>query len=84
MKATVHLAGPPQLGGLYQECARCGHVLQDYTGGEVGVVAEPGASTDIAHWTEGERIATAGNATWLIGPPGRPLDATETECRPTS
>lgn len=82
--ATVHVAGPPQLGGLFQDCARCGHVLQDYTGSEVMVSVEPGdtAPPTIGHWQEGGRIAQVGNATYVV--PARPLDDDERECRPAS
>lgn len=78
MKATIHLAGTPQLGGLYQRCARCGHVLQDYTDGLPMVIE--GDDPTLPTWTEGRRIAVAGNATWTLAP-DIPLDADETECR---
>lgn len=85
--ATVHTAGPPQLGGLYQACTRCGHVLQDYTGGMPMVAVTDDADAQdvsLGVWPEGERVATSGPATWVIGPAGRELDDDERECRPTS
>lgn len=78
---TVHIAGPPQLGGLYQECTRCGYVLQDYTGSQPMVV--DGEDTTISAWPEGRRIAVRGNATW-VNADGASLDDDETECRSTS
>jgi len=79
MIATIHVAGPPQLGGLYQTCTRCGHVLQDYTGSQPMV--PEGEDPTIPTWPEGQRIAVSGNATWTI-PPGLPLGHDQTECRP--
>lgn len=85
LPATIHVAGPPQFGGLYQTCTRCGHVLQDYTGGMPMVaVTEEATDVSLPVWPEGERIAVRGNGTWVIGPAGRELDHTERECRPTS
>lgn len=81
MNATIHLAGPVQMGGLYQECSRCGFVLQDYTGGQPMV--PEGMDTSIPVWPVGRRISVAGNATWTLAD-GIPLDADETECRSTS
>ncbi|MGP3914353.1 hypothetical protein [Nonomuraea sp. 10N515B] len=80
--ATIHIAGEPRFGGLYQDCARCGHVFQDYTGGEV-MTLEEDAGLGIPYWTVGNRIAVNGNASWNI-PDGEPLEDDETECRPTS
>ncbi|WP_155353169.1 hypothetical protein [Acrocarpospora macrocephala] len=81
MSATIHIAGPAQLGGLYQTCERCGFVLQDYTGSTPMVVE--GEDPTIASWPEGGRIGVIGNATYTL-PDDRPLDDDETECRPTS
>lgn len=78
MIATIHVAGPPQLGGLHQQCARCGHVLQDYTGSQLMV--PDGQDTTIPSWAEGRRVGVRENATWTI-PDGVPLDADETECK---
>ena len=77
---TVHIAGPAQLGGLYQECARCGHVLQDYTGGQV-MIPEGQADKGIASWLEGGQVAVDGNASWVVGD-FPPMGAAE--CRPAS
>jgi hypothetical protein len=84
---TVHVAGPPMHGNLYQECARCGIVLQDYTGRELMVAVDsedPAPDTTIPAWPEGERIGRLGGVTYVVGPPGRPLDDDERECRPAS
>ncbi|MDX3111387.1 hypothetical protein [Nonomuraea angiospora] len=78
---TVHVAGPPQMGGLYQECARCRYVLQDYTGG--AVMIPEGQDLGIPHFPEGRRIAISGNAAWALADDVE-LDDDETECRPTS
>lgn len=78
MRATIHIAGPPQLGGLYQQCARCGHVLQDYTGSMPMVVE--GQDPTVPTWIEGQRIGVYGGAMWMLGP-DIPLDADEAECR---
>lgn len=78
---TVHIAGPPQMGGLYQVCIRCGHVLQDYTDGQPMVV--DGEDTAIATWPEGQRIAIRGNATWVMSNTAE-LDDREAECRQAS
>jgi hypothetical protein len=82
MTTTVHVAGPVQLGGHYQECARCGHVLQDYTGSEV-MVPEGQADLGLPSWPEGLPIAVEGGATWVKGA-DVPLAEHETECRPAS
>ncbi|MEU8199503.1 hypothetical protein AB0C10_37540 [Microbispora amethystogenes] len=81
MKATVHVAGPPELGGYYQTCARCGHVLIDLTGSTPMVVE--GQDPVIPVWPTGERVATIGNATYVV-PTGRQLGADEIECRAAS
>ncbi|SFK92182.1 hypothetical protein SAMN05216275_14141 [Streptosporangium canum] len=78
MIATIHLAGPPQLSGLYQACVRCGHVLQDYTGRQVMV--PEGQDPTLAVWPEGHRIAISGNATWTVANDA-PLTNGETECK---
>jgi hypothetical protein len=82
---TVHIAGPPQLGGAYQECVRCGHVLEDYTGREVMVAVEPGdtAPPTLPCWPEGKRIGHRGAMTYVLGPE-RQLAWNEQECRPAS
>jgi hypothetical protein len=79
---TIHIAGPAQMGGLYQDCSRCGHVLQDFTGGQPMTPTDQ-ADRGIPAWTEGNRIAVNDNATWNI-PDGEPLEDDETECRATS
>lgn len=78
---TIHIAGPPQAGGLYQECARCGHVLQDYTGHQL--YTPEGDDTTIAHWPEGRRIGVNDGLTWTLAD-HIPLNPDETERRPTS
>lgn len=78
---TLHTAGPPQFGGLYQACTRCGYVLQDYTGSQPMVV--DGEDTTIATWPEGRRIAERGNATWVMADDAL-LDENETECKAVS
>jgi hypothetical protein len=82
---AVHVAGPPQLGGLRQECARCGHVLQDYTGQEVMVAVEPGDTEPptIPCWTEGARVGQRGGMAYIIQS-DRQLAWNERECRPAS
>ncbi|MER7063969.1 hypothetical protein [Streptomyces albidoflavus] len=79
---TVHVAGPPQMGGLYQECARCSYVLQDYTGGAI-MIPEDQADTGIPTFPEGWRIVISGNAAWAKAEDAE-LCEHETECRPTS
>lgn len=79
---TIHIAAEPQYSGLYQACSRCGHVLQDYTGGQPMTLQED-AGTGIPSWTPGNRVAVKDNATWNI-PDGEPLEDDETECWPTS
>lgn len=82
---TVHLAGPPILGGLRQDCARCGHVLDDWTGREVMAVAGPaGDAPTIPSWPAGARVARLDGTTYVVGPEGRPLTDDERECRPVS
>lgn len=76
--ATIHVAAPPQLGGLHQACSRCGHVLQDYTGGQLMV--PDGQDTTIPTWAEGRRVGVADNATWTMAD-DEPLDLDETECK---
>lgn len=80
----VHVAGPPLLGGLRQECVRCGHVLQDYSGREIGVVLQPGETEPqpLAQWREGAQVARLGGMSFMIE--GRELDDDEQECRPAS
>ena len=77
---VIHTAGPPQLGGLHQQCARCGHVLQDYTGSQPMVVED---EDTISTWPEGRRIAVRDNATWVMAEDA-PLDDDETECQAVS
>lgn len=79
---AVHIAGPPQMGGLYQTCSRCGYVLQDYTGGQV-MVPEDQADRGIGIWSVGKRVAVNGDASWRV-PDDAPLDDGETECRAAS
>ena len=89
---TVHLAGHPQMGGLYQTCPRCGYILQDFTGSGVVVVdvaTDPAADTTLPTWPEGERIGVfdqAGGATQRtpqfvhdaeVGPSRRGAEASE-------
>lgn len=81
MNATIHVAGPVQLSGLYQACSRCGFVLQDYTGGMPMVVE--GDDTTIPAWEEGKRIAVRENASWTLAN-DMPIGLGEEECRPTS
>jgi hypothetical protein len=69
------------MGGLYQACSRCGHVLQDFVGDQIMV--PEGQDRGIAAWTEGNRVAANDNATWNI-PNSEPLEDDETECRATS
>ncbi|MGP4092976.1 hypothetical protein [Nonomuraea sp. KM90] len=78
---TVHIAGPPRMGGLYQECSRCRYVLQNYTGGMVMV--PDGQDAEIPHFPEGWRIVISGNAAWAKADDAE-LDDGETECRPAS
>lgn len=82
MSTTVHVAGPVQLGGLYQQCARCGYVLQDYTGGQV-MVPEGQASQGIPAWAVGGRVAVDGGAKWVVLGDA-PLDVGQVECQPVS
>lgn len=79
---TIHIAAPPKFGGLFQDCSRCGYVLQDFTGGQP-MVPEEDAGTGIPYWTVGNRVAVNGNATWNM-PDDTPLSSGETDCRPTS
>lgn len=85
MIATVHVAGEIQLGGLRQECSRCGHVLEDWTGRHAMAVTEPGQpAPTLPLWPVGKRIGVADNATFVMGD-GVQLDPeTDRECRPTS
>ncbi|MEV0616147.1 hypothetical protein AB0I81_22730 [Nonomuraea sp. NPDC050404] len=78
---TVHVAGPPQMGGLYQECSRCGYVLQNFTGGMIMV--PEGQDTEIPTFPEGRRIVISGKAAWVLAD-DRELEDGETECRPAS
>jgi hypothetical protein len=82
---TVHVVGPPQLGGLYQECSRCGHVLQDYTGQEVMVAVEPGEAKPptLPCWEEGARVGQREGMAYVIQS-DRQLAWNERECRPAS
>lgn len=79
---TIHIAANPKFSGLYQDCARCGHVFQDYTGGEV-MTLEEDAGLGIPYWTPGNRVAVNGGAAWNV-PDGEPLESNEAECRATS
>jgi hypothetical protein len=81
--ATIHVAGP--VVGVRQECARCGHVLEDWTGQSPAVVAVPGQEPEpLPMWPVGKRIGVAANATFVMGD-DIPLDpATDRECRPAS
>ncbi|MGI5155793.1 hypothetical protein [Microbispora sp. CA-102843] len=76
-EATVHVAGAPELGGYYQTCLRCGSVLIDLTGSTPMVVE--GQDPVIPVWPAGERIAVAGNLTYVLAA-GRSLGADEIEC----
>ena len=84
---TVHIAGPPMHGNRYQECARCGVVLQDYTGHELMVAIDPddpAPDTGIPAWPEGRRVARLGGTTYQVRPLERALAWDERECRPAS
>lgn len=84
MIATIHVAGEVQLGGLYQECSRCGFVLQDYAGRQVATVVEPGQpAPTLPAWPVGKRIGMAGPATWVLSDDAV-LESDERECRATS
>lgn len=78
----VHIAGPPRMGGLFQECARCGYVLQNYTGSVV-MVPEDQADRGIPSFPEGRRLVVSGNATWVKADDA-PLESHEADCRPIS
>jgi hypothetical protein len=78
MKATVHVAGPVQRGGAYQQCTRCGHALIDYTGSTPMVVE--GEDLEIGVWPEGSRVAVSGAASWVLSSDAL-LDPWETECQ---
>ncbi|MDL4812800.1 hypothetical protein [Actinomadura opuntiae] len=84
LTATVHVAGPPQFGGLRQQCAPCAHVLHDYTGTEIAFALQPGEPEPptVGHWTEGAQVARVDGLSYLIQ--GRALDDDERECRPAS
>jgi hypothetical protein len=69
------------MGGLYQECARCGYVLQDFTGGVIMV--PDGQDAGIPTFPEGWRLVVRGNATWVKADDA-PLDDDEIECKATS
>lgn len=77
----VHIAGPPRMGGLFQECARCGYVLQNYTGSVLMV--PDGQDTGIPTLPEGRRIVISGNATWVKADDAELVDG-EIECRSVS
>ncbi|MFC6081015.1 hypothetical protein [Sphaerisporangium aureirubrum] len=77
---TIHVAGEPQMGGLYQQCARCGHVLQDFTGSQPMV--PEGQDSAIPYWTPGRPVAVDGNRTWLVADRDRGPLGGEAECEP--
>ncbi|MEU4578982.1 hypothetical protein [Nonomuraea sp. NPDC023979] len=79
---VIHVAAEPTFGGLYQECSRCGYVLQDYTGSHP-MVPEDDAGMGIPFWSVGRPVAVQGTATWVM-PDGAELAPGEIECRATS
>lgn len=80
---VVHLAGPVL--GARQECARCGTVLEEYTGGEQFETAKVPDPTDVtsayAFWPAGGGVLAHGNAMMAVGSllPGRDT-ADEIDC----
>lgn len=82
--SVVHIAGEPVLGGLRQECSRCGYVLEDWTGRQVMAVVEPGQAAPVLPlWPVGAWVGVSGNAAFVIA--SERLDrATDRECRPVS
>ena len=79
---TVHIAGEPRFGGLFQDCSRCGYVFQDLTGSQP-MVPEDQAGLGIPYWTVGGRVAVNGNASWALLDDAE-LDDAEIKCRPAS
>lgn len=80
--STIHIAGEPRFGGLFQDCARCGYVFQDYTGRQP-MAHEEDAGLGIPYWTVGSRVAVNGGASWTVKVE-LPLGFGENECRPAS
>jgi hypothetical protein len=88
----IHVAGPPV--GAAQTCVACGYILMDNTPWIEGRVAVmEGDDSGPGWWPAGERIGTndlgspravpnvpVGGCTFVVGPPGRPLEADERLC----
>jgi hypothetical protein len=69
---VIHEAGNADVfGGFYQECARCGHVIQDYTG-VMEVTPSP--------WPEGSLISIGPGRPAFRYLPGEPAHADDTLC----
>lgn len=82
ISTIIHVAAEPTFGGLYQACARCSHVFQDYTNSQP-MVPEDQAGLGIPYWTVGRRIAVCGIASWVLADDAE-LDSDEADCRPIS
>ena len=76
MAALVHVAGP--VVAARQECSRCGHVLQDYSGHEVMVVA--GDDRGLVFWAPGASVIVDGSAAFLVAG----ADDGHLNCKPVS